>query len=195
LTNSSEVVYNGWYMENVEVFSKYPVTNNEWLLYSSFENDVSLSRLWGSSLGCEMMSVCLRTDGVSDVVKNEVVKFNDVSDFYVRKIMRGQLFMNFSASFNLNKNHNVWDRYNVDPWNRQFPYFVDDLVSDYYNNSDNKIRYGYWVVYKDKVVSSKSGDYRDVYKASIINNGIPLMILTTTSIEGVSVACLDVVVV
>ena len=182
-------------MENVEVFSKYPVTNNEWLLYSSFENDVSLSRLWGSSLGCEMMSVCLRTDGVSDVVKNEVVKFNDVSDFYVRKIMRGQLFMNFSASFNLNKNHNVWDRYNVDPWNRQFPYFVDDLVSDYYNNSDNKIRYGYWVVYKDKVVSSKSGDYRDVYKASIINNGIPLMILTTTSIEGVSVACLDVVVV
>ena len=57
----------------------------------------------------------------------------------------------------------------------------------------DRIRYGYWVFYKDKVVSSKSGDYRDVYKASIINNGIPLMILTTTSIEGVSVACLDVV--
>ncbi len=180
-------------MENVEVFSKYVVTNNEWLLYSSFENDVSLRRKWGSSLGTEMMSVCWSDGGVSDVVKSEIVKLNDVSDFYVRKIMRGELFMNFSASFNLNKNHNVWDRYNVDPWNRQFPYFVDDLTSDYYNSSDNKIRYGYWVFYKDKVVSSKSGDYRDVYKASIINNGIPLMILTTTSIEGVSVACLDVV--
>jgi hypothetical protein len=182
-------------MDNVEVFSKYVVTNNEWLLYSSFEHDVRTRRLWGSSLGCEMMSVCLSTDGVvSDVVKNEVVKFNDVIDFYMRKIMRGQLFMNFSASFNLNKNHNVWVRYNVDPWNRQFPYFVDDLTSDYYNSSsDNKIRYGYWVFYKDRVVSSKSGDYRDVYKASIINNGIPLMILTTTSIEGVSVACLDIV--
>ena len=189
-------------MENVEVFSKYPATNNEWLLYCSLDvKDVNLKRLWGSSLGCEMMSVCLDDGGsvclddggVSNVVKSEILKFNDVYDFYMRKIMKGQLFMNFSASFNLNKNHNVWDRYNVDPWNRQFPYFVDDLVSDYYNSSDNKIRYGYWAFYRDRVVSSKSGDYRDVYKASIINNGIPLMILTTTSIEGVSVACLDVV--
>jgi hypothetical protein len=180
-------------MENIEVFSKYPVTNNEWLLYSSFEVDINLRRKWGSSLGTEMMGVCRSDGGVSDVVKSEIVKLNDVSDFYVRKIMRGELFMNFSVPFNLNKNHNVWARYNVDPWNRQFPYFVDDLASDYYNSSDNKIRYGYWVFYKDKVVSSKRGDYRDVYKASIINNGIPLMILTTTSIEGVSVACLDVV--
>ena len=189
-------------MENVEVFSKYPATNNEWLLYCSLDvKDVNLKRLWGSSLGCEMMSVCLDDGGsvclddggVSNEVKSEILKFNDVYDFYMRKIMKGGLFMNFSGSFNLNKNHNVWDRYNVDPWNRQFPYFVDDLVSDYYNSSDNKIRYGYWAFYRDRVVSSKSGDYRDVYKASIINNGIPLMILTTTSIEGVSVACLDVV--
>jgi len=180
-------------MENIEVFSKYPVTNNEWLLYSSFEVDINLRQKWGSSLGTEMMSVCWSDGGVSDVVKSEIVKLNDVSDFYVRKIMRGELFMNFSASFNLNKNHNVWDRYNVDPWNRQFPYFVDDLTSDYYNSSDNKIRYGHWVFYKDRVFSSKRADYRDVYKASIINNSIPLMILTTTSIEGVSVACLDVV--
>ena len=189
-------------MENVEVFSKYPATNNEWLLYCSLDvKDVNLKRLWGDSLGTQMMrvclddggSVCLDDGGVSNEVKSEILKFNDVYDFYMRKIMKGQLFMNFSASFNLNKNHNVWARYNVDPWNRQFPYFVDDLVSDYYNSSDNKIRYGYWSFYKDRVVSSKSGDYRDVYKASIINNGIPLMILTTTSIEGVSVACLDVV--
>ena len=181
-------------MENVEVFSKYPATNNEWLLYCSLDvKDVNLKRLWGDSLGTQMMRVCLDDGGVSNEVKSEILKFNDVYDFYMRKIMRGQLFMNFSGTFNLNKNHNIWDRYNVDPWNRQFPYFVDDLVSDYYNSSDNKIRYGYWVVYRDRVVSSKSGDYRDVYKASIINNGIPLMILTTTSIEGVSVACLDVV--
>ena len=183
-------------MENVEVFSKYPATNNEWLLYCSLDvKDVNLKRLWGDSLGTQMMRVCLDDGGVSNEVKSEILKFNDVYDFYMRKIMRGQLFMNFSGSFNLNKNHNVWARYNVDPWNRQFPYFVDDLVSDYYNSSssDNKIRYGYWAFYRDRVVSSKSGDYRDVYKASIINNGIPLMILTTTSIEGVSVACLDVV--
>jgi len=39
-------------MENVEVFSKYPVTNNEWLLYCSLDvKDVNLKRLWGDSLG------------------------------------------------------------------------------------------------------------------------------------------------
>ena len=78
-------------MENVEVFSKYPVTNNEWLLYSSFEVDINLRRKWGSSLGTEMMSVCRSDGGVSDVVKSEIVKLNDVSDFYVRNIMRGLL--------------------------------------------------------------------------------------------------------
>ena len=82
----------------------------------------------------------------------------------------------------------IWKAYNIDPWNRQFPYFVEDTTSDYYNSSDNKIRYGYWVVYRDKVVSSKSK-----YMVSIINNIVPLMILTTTSIEGVTVACLDIV--
>jgi hypothetical protein len=171
-------------MENIEVFSKYPVTNNEWLLCKSYG--------LVDNLGGKMLNICLKAGGVAYDVKNELVKF-DVYDYYVRNIMRGGLFMNFSASFNLNKNHNVWARYNVDAWNRQFPYFVDDLTSDYYNSSDNKIRYGYWVFYKDRVVSSMSSDYRDVYKASIINNDIPLMILTTTSIEGVSVACLDVV--
>jgi len=32
-----------------------------------------------------------------------------------------------------------------------------------------------------------------MYMTSIINNIVPLMILTTTSIEGVTVACLDIV--
>ena len=54
-------------MENVEVYSKYPVTNDEWLLYSSFEKDVRMRRLWDSSLGCEMMSVCLDDGGALDL--------------------------------------------------------------------------------------------------------------------------------
>ena len=76
-------------MENVEVFSKYPVTNNEWLLYCSLDVDVNvnvnLKRLWGDSLGTQMMRVCLDDGGVSDVLKSEILKFNDVYDFYMRK--------------------------------------------------------------------------------------------------------------
>jgi hypothetical protein len=178
-------------MENIEVFTKYPVINNDWVFYSSFGKDVNLNRLWGRSLGTEMMSVCLNANDVTEGVKSEIIKFNDVYDYYMRRgYMKRNAFMRYPGNQFMTDRvkEAIWKAYNIDPWNRQFPYFVDDVVSDYYTNSDNKIRYGYWVVYRDKVVSSKS-----MYMTSIINNIVPLMILTTTSIEGVTVACLDIV--
>ena len=178
-------------MENIEVFTKYPVINNDWVFYSSFGKDVNLNRLWGRSLGTEMMSVCLNANDVTEDVKSEIVKFGGVYDYYMRRgYMKRNAFMRYPGNQFITDRvkYAIWKAYNIDPWNRQFPYFVEDTISDYYNSSDNKIRYGYWVVYRDKVVSSRSK-----YMVSIINNIVPLMILTTTSIEGVTVACLDIV--
>ena len=177
-------------MENIEVFTKYPVINNDWVLHKN-PDDVGIEQLWGRSLGSEMMSVCLNANDVVDDVKSEVVKFNGVYDYYVRRgYMKRNAFMRYPGNQFMTDRvkEAIWKAYNIDPWNRQFPYFVEDTTSDYYNSSDNKILYGYWVVYRDKVVSSKS-----MYMTSIINNIVPLMILTTTSIEGVTVACLDIV--
>ena len=177
-------------MENIEVYTKYPVINNDWVLHKN-PDDVGIEQLWGRSLGSEMMSVCLNADDVVDDVKSEIVKFNGVYDYYVRRgYMKRNAFMRYPGNQFMTDRvkEAIWKAYNIDPWNRQFPYFVEDTTSDYYNSSDNKIRYGYWVVYRDKVVSSKSN-----YMVSIINNIVPLMILTTTSIEGVTVACLDIV--
>lgn len=177
-------------MANIEVFTKYPVINNDWELHKN-PDDIKIPELWGRSLGSDMMAHCLDVGNVIDAVKSEVVKFNDVYEYYMRRgYMKRNAFMRYPGNQFMTDRvkEAIWKAYNIDPWNRQFPYFVEDTTSDYYNSSDNKIRYGYWVVYRDKVVSSSSN-----YMVSIINNIVPLMILTTTSIEGVSVACLDIV--
>lgn len=178
-------------METESVFTKYPVINNDWKLHKN-PDDIKIPELWGRSLGSDMMAHCLDVGNVIDVVKSEIIKFNDVYEYYMR---RGYMKRNAFISYPINQfmtdrvKEAIWKAYNIDPWNRQFPYFVEDTTSDYYNSSDNKIRYGYWVVYRDKVVSSSSN-----YMVSIINNNeSPLMVLTTTSLDGVTVACLDMV--
>ena len=179
-------------MSNIDVYSKYPVINSDWRLSECVDDADMVKEVWGNSLGAEMMNVCLSVDDVAEQVKSEIVKFSNVYTFYIRnKFIKRNTFMRYPSNVFMTDSVKdvIWKAYNVDPWNRQFPYFVDDLASDYYNNSDNKIRYGYWVVYRDKVVSSSNR----VFKDSIINNIVPMMILTTTSIEGVTVACLDIV--
>ena len=178
-------------MSNIDVYSKYPVINSDWRLSECVDDADMVKEVWGNSLGAEMMSVCLSANDVTDAVKSEIAKFGGVYDYYMRRgYMKRNAFMRYPGNQFMTDRvkEAIWKAYNIDPWNRQFPYFVEDTTSDYYNSSDNKIRYGYWVVYRDKVVSSKSN-----YMVSIINNIVPLMILTTTSIEGVTVACLDIV--
>jgi len=53
-------------------------------------------------------------------------------------------------------------------------------------------KYGYWVYYKDRVTSS---DYskNDIRHNIRYIDEVPLLILHTTTIEGVVVACLDVI--
>jgi len=89
----------------------------------------------------------------------------------------------------------VWRMYNRDPWNRRFPKFVDGSVEDMYINSsyENRVSYGFWVYYRDRVITSNS-DIRDDtnYGVRYISE-VPVLILHTTTIEGVTVACLDVV--
>ena len=178
-------------METESVFTKYPVINNDWKLHKN-PDDIKIPELWGRSLGSDMMAHCLDVGDVTNEVKSEIIKFNDVYDYYMRRgYMKRNAFISYpSNQFMTDRvKKAIWKAYNIDPWNRQFPYFVEDTTSDYYNSSDNKIRYGYWVVYRDKVVSSRSN-----YMVSIINNNEPpLMVLTTTSIEGVTIACLDIV--
>ena len=188
-------------METDDVYSKYLVINDDWVLYRSLKRDVSLKRLWSNSLGTEMMSVCLNADDVTNVVKSEIIKFNDVYDYYMRRgYMKRNAFISYPSNGNMTDKarDDIFKSYNIDPWNRQFPYFIDNVASSYYNNLDGssgvKIRYGYWVFYKDRIITGTDRALKlDLISNYLLNNVPPLMILTTTSLDGITVACLDMV--
>jgi hypothetical protein len=180
-------------MEREHVFSKYPVINSDWELHKNTD-DVGIKELWGVSLGSEMMAHCLDIDAVSNVVKSEIIKFNNIYEYYVRHMMVGRAFISYPSNGNMTSKtrDNIFKSYNIDPWNRQFPYFIDNVVSDYFKGLDGssgvKIRYGYWAFYKDRIIT---GTTRTFKLDHLLYNVPPLMILTTTSLDGVTVACLD----
>ena len=178
-----------------DVFSKYVVVNGDWKLRRC-KSDVGIRELWGMSLGSEMMARCLDVGGVTNEVKSEVIKFDKVYEYYVRRVYRGSDFIVYpginSNGINGSRGRRdvIFRGYNVDPWGREFPCYMEGVYNDYYRGSDNRIRYGYWVVYRDRIVSSNYNNFDD---GRLLNNVAPLMVLTTTSIEGVTVGCLDMV--
>lgn len=186
-------------METDNVFSKYPVINRDWKLHKGVD-DSGVKQLWGTSLGSKMMADCLDIDGVSDVVKSEIVKFNNIYEYYVRHMMVGRAFISYDGNVNMTSKvrDDIFKSYNIDPWNRQFPYFIDNVASSYYNSLDGssgvKIRYGYWVFYRDRIITGTDRALKlDLVSSYLLYNEPPLMILTSTSLDGVTVACLDMV--
>jgi len=174
-----------------DVFSKYVVVNGDWELRRCV-SDVGIRELWGMSLGSEMMARCLDVGCVGSVVKSEVVKFKDVYEYYVRRVYRRSDFIVYSGiNYTGSGRRDVIFRgYNVDPWGREFPCYMDGVYSNYYRFSGNKVRYGYWLVYKDRFITS---NYNNFIDGRVLDNVAPLMVLTTTSLDGVTVGCLDMV--
>ena len=186
-------------MEREYVFSKYSIINTDWELHKN-PDDIKIPELWGVSLGSEMMARCLDVGDVSNVVKSEIIKFNNIYEYYVRHLMVGRAFISYPSNGNMSDKarDNIFKSYNIDPWNRQFPYFIDNVASSYYNSLDGssgvKIRYGYWVFYKDRIITGTDRALKlDLISNYLLNNVPPLMILTTTSLDGITVACLDMV--
>jgi hypothetical protein len=184
-------------METESVFSKYSIINDDWELHKN-PDDVGIKELWGVSLGSEMMAHCLDIDGVKNEIKSEITKFNNIYEYYVRHLMVGRAFISYPSNGNMTSKtrDNIFKSYNIDPWNRQFPYFIDNVASSYYNSLDGssgvKIRYGYWVFYKDRIITGTDQAFKlDRISSYLLDNEPPLMILTTTSLDGITVACLD----
>jgi hypothetical protein len=184
-------------MEIIDVTDKYPVTGLHWKLnvLGQGGNEFGL----GEYMQCVMV---MRPDKEIDVTKVDVsvidhaLKVKGVNRYYVRNSMSRSLFSLFGG-FGVDDDvyDDVWRMYNRDPWGRKFPKFVDGSVEDMYINSSyaNRVSYGFWVYYRDRVITSNS-DIRDDtnYGVRYISE-VPLLILHTSTIEGVTVACLDVV--
>lgn len=175
-----------------DVYLKYPAKCSEWELYHPYKP--SLKAFWKYSLKLNETMMRHIDYNASEMVKREINKF-DIDKYYVRNMFRGGFFMKYPVK-SVSMIDTIWKAYNFDPWDRVFPYFMEDSESDYYKNCNNKSRYAYCVIYNDSIITSSY--YKDSYKQqgyteSLINNKVPRMIITTTSLEGVTIACLDVV--
>ena len=182
----------------VDVYSKYSVTGMNWRLEGKDIWRFKGNGLDSESVGLgEYMHYALVKGGgdkVDSIVIDNALYFKGVEKYYVRDSMSAGLFRLFSGIHIDDKVFNdAWGMYNRDPWDRKFPNFVNGTVMYKYDklSSDVKLKYGFWVYYKDRVTSS---DYADDVRHNIrYIDEVPLLILHTTTIEGTVVACLDVV--
>ncbi len=183
----------------VDVYSKYSVTGMNWRLEGK-----NVWRFKGNGLDSESVGLGVYMqyalvkgggDKVDSIVIDNALYFKGVDKYYVRDSMSAGLFRLFSGIHIDDKVFNdAWGMYNRDCWDRRFPNFVNGTVQDGYNelSFNERLKYGYWVYYKDRVVSS------DYSKEDIRHNiryidEVPLLVLHTTTIEGTVVACLDVI--
>ena len=186
----------------IEVFNKYVVTNRNWSRKGKgsfgesvtlLDNNTTLGQYMHYSL-VDLEKRYMSGEEVYKSVYDDIKSFNSVERYYVREMMPKALFRLFSGiSVEDNVFNDAWAPYNRDPWNRRFINFVNGTVQDDYHKLNSSESYGYWVYYKDRIMRS---DYKDDtnhrYNIRYISD-VPLLILHTTTIEGVVVACLDVV--
>ena len=175
----------------VDVYSKYPVTGMNWRFKGNGLDSESVS------LGVYMQYALVKggVDKVDSIVIDNALYFSVVEKYYVRDSMSRGLFRLFTGMHVEDSVFNdAWGMYNRDPWDRRFPNFVNGTVQYGYEKLEvhDKFKYGYWVYYKDRIMSS---DYskNDMRHNIRYRDEVPLLILHTTTIEGVVVACLDVI--
>ena len=182
----------------VDVYSKYSVTGMNWRLEGKnvwrFKGNGLDSESVGLGVYMQFALVKGNGDKVDRIVIDNALYFNGVDKYYVRDSMSAGLFRLFTGMHVEDSVFNdAWGMYNRDPWDRRFPNFVNGTKQTGYDTLpfNEKLKYGFWVYYKDRVTSS---DYADDIKHNIrYIDEVPLLILHTTTLEGTVVACLDVI--
>ena len=182
----------------VDAYTKYSVTGMNWRLEGK-----NVWRFKGNGLDSESVGLGVYMqyalvkgggDKVDRIVIDNALYFKGVDKYYVRDSMSAGLFRLFTGMHVEDSVFNdAWGMYNRDPWNRRFPNFVNGTKQTGYDTLpfNEKLKYGFWVYYKDRVTSS---DYADDIKHNIrYIDEVPLLILHTTTLEGTVVACLDVI--
>lgn len=178
--------------DDINVYNKYMVSNLEW--------NKSISDSGGSVYGSmgELIYMHLTNSmgEVDDGTMSTIHKFNNIDCYYVRNVMRENSFFNIADDFyDGDKLNSLWKKYNSDPFGRMFPYFVNgDINYNVYNADGNfGVKYGYWIIYYDDIIISDAGliGRRDNWYKMM--SRIPCIILHSTTIEGISIGCLDVV--
>ena len=178
-------------MNDIDLYTKYSITNKYWHLSIEPKVDyVSVGELirglyipkhtLGSNYGLPPYGniKLLPFD-----VEFECAKLDDkIRNYYYRNIIPPSLFTN--------DDYKNLDIYNTDPWGRSFPVYMTGDISERYvdavkNNSSYV--YSYVVFYQEKIIRSSFNLFK------LISGSVPLAIMHVTTLESVPIVCVDVI--
>ena len=164
-----------------EILEKYPQTNNEWGLHTyNFGNSTSLGKR------ISWMYNELMMNGRIDVIPNDILssinKLDSVTTYFIRNVITRDNFVG----------DDVYDKlapFNADVWNREFLVYYGNVIHPEYYSVKNRDGW-------DKVfISVYYNNLFQKYSGMHITNEskVPLMILYSTSVNGLNIYCLDMV--
>ena len=185
-------------MNDIDLYTKYSITNKYWTLSSKQTNvhyvgiGELIKKLYAiQKLGSNVGNVGLPPYGNSKLlpfdVEFECGKLDEVDkihNYYYRNIIPPCLFTNDDY-----KNLGI---YNTDPWGREFPTYMTGIISKQYvdalkNNSSYV--YSYVVFYQERLM--KSNNSNNIF--NLISGSVPLAIMHVTTVEGEPIVCLDII--
>ena len=180
-------------MNNIDLYTKYSITNKYWNLSSKQTNVhyVGIGELIRKLYAIQKLgsNVGLPPYGNSKLlpfdVEFECAKLDDkIRNYYYRNIIPPSLFTN--------NDYKNLDIYNTDPWGRHFPIYMTGTYSNRYvdvlkNNSSYV--YSYVVFYQEKLIRSDSSN--NIF--NLISGSVPLAIMHVTTLESVPIVCVDVI--
>lgn len=164
----------------LDIYYEYPKINNEWGLHNyNFGNSTSLGKRIGWMYNELMMN------GRIDVIHNDILssinELDSVTEYFIRNVITRDNFVG----------DDVYDRlkpYNADPWNREFLVYYGNVIHPEYYSVKNRDGWqkSFILVYYHNMVTNYSGIHTKYDK-------VPLMILYSTSVNGLNIYCLDVI--
>lgn len=164
-----------------EILDKYPITNNDWLVHNY---NFGISTSLGKRIGWVYNELML--NGRIDTIPNDVIdsinKLDSVTEYFGRNVITRDNFVG----------DDVYDKlapFNVDVWNREFLVYYGNVIHPEYYSVKNRDGWDkvFISVYFNNMVAKYSGMH-------ITNESkVPLMILYSTSVNGLNINCLDVI--
>jgi len=170
---------------NEVVYTKYGITNVKWSLKLADQvNNLSL----GEFIRCLYKpstritaNVGLPPYGNNRLlpfdVHLEIDKLDSVVSYYYRNTVDPDIFV---------KNDRVkLSQYNIDPWGRRFPMYVNGNKSYPYYEILNEYttKYSYVLFYRERLLRNEAIGFNDV----------PIAIVHITSLENLPVYCVDII--
>ena len=165
----------------LDIYYEYPKINEDWLSHTyNFGNSTSLGKRIGWVYNELMMNGRIET--IPSDVLSSIIQLESVTEYFIRNVITRDNFVG----------DDVYDRlkpYNADPWNREFLVYYGNVLHPEYYSVKNRDGYqkSFVSVYYTNMVSYYSGMH-------IFNESkVPLMILYSTSVNGLNINCLDVI--